>query len=451
MSGETLRTPARQHAKVDRGWPPRSLEVEVERLAESRQASTRAELVARLRVRRLEIEEAIFARICADVSDAAAREDSEYVAGLRAAVAVAVDYALTGIERGAEWSGPIPHAVLTQARRAARIGVPFDIVIRRYLLGHTLLGDFMMEEAEHEGDSSSLRTAVRDMLREQASVLDRLTVSIASEYMREVERTRRTPDQRRLELVQALLAGTRNESTELGYELDAEHLGMIVVGARAGQAVQGLAVQLKCQLLSVARDEETVWAWLGGSHRLTTADLERAISDDDLEALSLAIGEPGRGVSGWRLTHRQAQAALSVAVRRPQKIAQYADVALIAFALRDEALARSLIGIYISPLDNWRDGGAALRETLRAYFAAGHNAASTAAALGVDRRTIWYRLSKVEALLGRPLRTRLPEIEIALRLEELLEPSHSYGQPEPQGALPQRLDPVSVGDRLSQV
>ena len=46
-----------------------------------------------------------------------------------------------------------------------------------------------------------------------------------------------------------------------------------------------------------------------------------------------------------------------------------------------------------------------LRETLRAYFAAGFNAATAAAALEVDRHTVQRRLRKVEEALGRLLHT----------------------------------------------
>ncbi len=60
-----------------------------------------------------------------------------------------------------------------------------------------------------------------------------------------------------------------------------------------------------------------------------------------------------------------------------------------------------------------------LRETLRAYFAAGFNAATAAAALEVDRHTVQRRLRKVEEALGRLLHTCHAELEVALSLEEL--------------------------------
>jgi hypothetical protein len=83
----------------------------------------RAGVVARLRERRGELVQAIFARVRDGAFGAAGAQDAEYVAGLRAAVGAAVEHGLQGIERGEEEDGspptPIPVAVLEQARRAS--------------------------------------------------------------------------------------------------------------------------------------------------------------------------------------------------------------------------------------------------------------------------------------------------------------------------------------------
>jgi DNA-binding PucR family transcriptional regulator len=53
---------------------------------------------------------------------------------------------------------------------------------------------------------------------------------------------------------------------------------------------------------------------------------------------------------------------------------------------------------------------------LRAYFEAGRNVSATAAAPGVDRRTVRNRLAAIEELLGGPLNGSAADMEIALRL-----------------------------------
>ena len=389
------------------------------------QESVGAGLAERLRARRAEIEEAIFARFVDVGFDPTSGEDAEYVAGARGAVTEAVDYGLMGIEQGEEWLGSIPPAAVEQARRAARNGVSLERVLLRYNAGRTLLEDFVMQEAEH-GDFSSDRSALRYVLRTQGALLDHFTVSISHEYQQEMERRAHSPELRRTERVQRLLAGVAVEPVELDYEFDAEHLGVIAMGARAGETVRGLGARLGRELLSVSRSEETAWAWFGGQGRLPTADIERLLSEEESAGVSFAIGAPQSGIEGWRLTHRQAQAAMLVALRRPQRLTRYADVALLAAVLRDREVARSLIEIHLSPLDMQKDG-AVSRETLRAYFAAGCNAATAAAALGVDRHTVVRRLHTIETRLGRLLHTCHAELEVALRLEELGEPTGPSG------------------------
>jgi hypothetical protein len=310
--------------------------------------------------------------------------------------------------------------VVTQARLAARLGVSLDTVLRRYVVGHTLLEDCFLEEVDRSGVPGQ-RGAARQLLRAQASLLDRLLDAVSSEYRNESEREGDSPERRHAERVRGLLAGATFDTTELDYDLDRWHLGVIASGIGAVGAVRELAGAVDRRLLSVSHGEEAVWAWLGGRSSLAVTDVDRALPGEGPAGLVLAIGEPAQGIDGWRLTHRQAQAALLVALRqpKPRRLTRYADVALLALALRDEEQAKSLIEVFLSPLDSRRDGGTALRETLRAYFAAGRNASSAAAVLGVARHTIENRLRTVEQALGRSLQTCLPELEVALRLDEL--------------------------------
>jgi DNA-binding PucR family transcriptional regulator len=79
-------------------------------------------------------------------------------------------------------------------------------------------------------------------------------------------------------------------------------------------------------------------------------------------------------------------------------------------------------------LEAERDGGEVLRETLRTHLGTGGNISSSAAALGVDRRTVTRRIRTIEEKLGHSLPDRAAEVEVALRLWELEGPS-----PAPSG------------------
>jgi DNA-binding PucR family transcriptional regulator len=375
---------------------------------------TRAELVIRLRARSAELEANIIDRV-EGLVEAAEDDDPEYRAGLRATVAESVDYALLGIERGEDWQGQIPAAAAAQARRSARNGTPLDTVLRRYAAGDRLMGEFIMDEAAELPNE-----AMREVLRSQSPHVDRLMAAVAAEYMNELELMRRSPAQRNAERVQRLLAANNpTDASALDYEFDAWHLGLIVTGRRTDVAARTLAAGLGCRPLVVVRGEETAWAWLGAPRRLAVAEVERYLGAGVLGEISVAVGEPRHGLEGWRLTHYEAKAAQQVMMRRPQRLTRASEVVLLAAVLRDEMLAKSLHETYLAPLDEHGDSGPVLRETLRAYFDAGFNAATAAAALQVDRHTVQRRLRKVEEALGRLLQTCHAEVEVSLLLEEL--------------------------------
>jgi len=257
------------------------------------------------------------------------------------------------------------------------------------------------------------------MLNLQALFVERIMAAVSIEHKRELKRARHTPEQRHAELVARLLAGEQLGTAELGYDLDGWHLGVIATGIGAREALSAMARSADRQLLSVSHREETVSAWLGGKRRIEVGDLGVVVPAEQGADLALAIGEPGRGLQGWRLTHRQAQAARLVALHRPRRLTRYAEEMLLAAALRDETLANSLQEIFLAPLRSQRDGGASSLQTLREYLSSGCNASAAGSELGVNRHTVESRLNTAQQHLGRELDTCLVELEVALRLEEL--------------------------------
>jgi hypothetical protein len=380
--------------------------------------AVRASLFEQLCLQRPEIEKALVARVRNVASDRTANRDVLYEEGQRTAVVAALDYALSDIEHGEGSDTPIPSEIVAQARRAASAGVGLDIVLRRYTAGYALLGDFVMQAADR-GDLLCQGAAMRGVQRTQAALLDRLIASINDEYARELQRTGGSPEQCRAERVRQLLADDLVDTQDLGYELDAWHLGMIGTGTGAEGAIRGMASKCDCSLLCVSHDEQNVWAWLGGQRKVMAEDITSSLALRWPEGVSLAIGEPARGLGGWRQTHWQAQDALLVSLRQPRILTLYVDVALLAPWLQDEARAQWLMEMHLSPLDNYRCPGSTLRKTLRAYFAAGRNASAAALVLNVSRRTMRNRMVLIEEGLGRHFNERQAELELALRLEAL--------------------------------
>jgi hypothetical protein len=374
----------------------------------------RENLHARLCARRPEIEEAVLTRVFA-VAAPSEPLDPEYAEGLRAAVCAALDYFLTAVGLSEERFPSPPPALFAQARMAARYGVSLDTVLRRCIGGHALLADFLVEEA---GASGLGPGALRRLLRGQAVLIDRLLVALSEEYARESEGNASSAEQRVAERIKRLLAGEPLDTSDLAYDFEANHLGATAKGPGAAEAIRALAAPLDCRLLLVDHEDGTVWAWLGGRRSIDPLELQYRDVNPPPQ-VTLALGEPALGLSGWRLTHRQARAALPIALRSPQGLIRYVDVALLASVFQDDVLSTSLRELYLAPLELERDGGEAARETLRAYFATERNVSSTAAVLGVSRRTVANRLRALEERLGRPLAACAAEMEAALRLYDL--------------------------------
>lgn len=375
----------------------------------------RALVAARLRERLPEIQTAVGTRVYA-IADPHEVADPAYIEGLKAALAAAVEYRLAVLELGERRAPAVPEVLLAQARLDARDGVPLDTVLRRYFAGNSHFGDFLVEEAERAEVPAS---TLRELLREQATLGDRLLAAVSAEHAREAGNRPSSAAERRREVVKRLLAGELVGHSEIDYDFDGHHLALMAKGEGVEELMRELAGRLDRRLLAVQREEEAKWAgWLGGRNELDPAEAMRALADTAPPGVFVTVGEAGEGLPGWRFSHLQAKAALAIAERRHEPVLRYADVAVVASILRDDLVATSLRQLYLEPLARTRDNGKVARETLRAYFAAERNISSTAAALGVDRRTVRNRLRAIEAQLGRPLTGSLADLEIALRLEE---------------------------------
>jgi len=378
-------------------------------------AGQRAAVAVRMRECRPEIVQAVRERSAA-LLESVRGLDPEFMEGQREAVAAAVDYGIEAIEFGEARCRDVPAIFHAQARLTARSAVSLDMMMRRYFAGYVLLGDYLMREA----DQSSLNGAtLQFIMRDTAAVFDRLISTIAEEYQREARGLVSSPDERMAARVRALLKGELLDATGIDYEFDAWHLGALAGGSEGPEALRKLAKDLDRRLLSTQSDEGTRWAWLGGRSSFDPDDLDAALSSLGTGDFYLALGEPARGLEGWRLTHRQAQAVLPIVRRSGTSHLRYADGALLASLLQDDLLATSLRERYLSPLASERDGGVSLRETLRAYFAANRNASSAAAALGVSRHTVANRLRIVEERVGRSMTSAGAEVEAAIRLHDL--------------------------------
>ncbi|MFZ0040012.1 MAG: helix-turn-helix domain-containing protein, partial [Solirubrobacteraceae bacterium] len=239
------------------------------------------------------------------------------------------------------------------------------------------------------------------------------------EYTAVAELPMRRAEQRRVQLVVRLLEGGRTDREELGYDPEQWHLGVIVSDASLEQAVARIAARAHAEVLTVAAETSTLWMWIGASSS-PVAIRDELAAQDPAGAATLAIGEPEAGVAGFRQTYRQAQVAAAIGDRLGRSVTRYADVALEDLAATNRERAAEFLDRELGPLGADTREAKTLRETLVAYFTCSQRASSAAAQLGVHERTIGNRLRRVEQLTGQPALARALELQVALRLHDLI-------------------------------
>jgi hypothetical protein len=368
---------------------------------------------ARLQRRRPEIEREILSRINA-VSGPIEDLAPEYVDSLRAAVAAALDFGLAAIECGEEQAPLIPATLLTHARVAARNGISLAAMQSRYIAGHGLLSDYLMREAEKDFAGGAV---LMRLMRTQTALLDHGLTVIGEEHAREERSQVHTPEQRRVQCIQRLLNGEQLDTTSFAYDFDVHHLGIVAVGPESAQTVRDITEDLDYRRLLVPRPENMVWAWLGAHRQIDPARIASLVSE--APRMIVAIGEPNLGITGWRLTHRQARAALPLAQCRQSGMARYAEDAVLAASTKDDLLVTSLHQIFLAPLERDGQRGVKLLETLQMYFYTQRSISATASLLKLSQPTVRKRLRTIEDRLERSIGAASPELEVALRLRDL--------------------------------
>jgi hypothetical protein len=165
------------------------------------------------------------------------------------------------------------------------------------------------------------------------------------------------------------------------------------------------------------------------------AELDRALGEIAGGDAWVAVDGPvAPGLSGIPSSFAAAAWSLSVAERLGihGRRLEAGELLLERAMLADEPLLRNAVDEELGPILRAPRNGHLLLVTLEAYLASGQNVRATARVLGVAPRTVTYRLSRIEGLLGRrldpPLRLRLGAAIFARRLfhqDPALEPELS--------------------------
>jgi hypothetical protein len=315
---------------------------------------------------------------------------------------------------------PPPSEAVEEARVTARAGVPLESLIHTYRVGHAVVWEQAIDRLEEMAFDPPTKHAARAIgSRYLFEYVDAISLLITKEYMAERDRIMRTGIQRRVQLVRDVLAGATVGAPDLGYDLDAEHVALVVDGPDADAYLEELRKATRRSMLTVAVSDDVVWAWLG-SRTVLAADFWKKVAEmPPPGGTTVAFGAPCWGADGFREGHAQAQAAHGVALRTAQPLVRYSDVALEATLMSDGDAARRFVAHELGPLAGDDERAASHRATLEAYLGTGMNASAASAMLKVSDRTIAYRIRRAEEILGCTVTSRSAELAAALRLRRI--------------------------------
>jgi DNA-binding PucR family transcriptional regulator len=362
--------------------------------------------------------------------------DEAVVGRLRASIESNVSQLLHLMEQSVDLHLVEPPAGALQfAQRLAQRGVPLSALWRAYHLCNARFFLICLHELARHGDTVA-------GLEEQATALstlfnayvDHVCERIGTTYDMERERWLRQQDavrtERLAELLEGRVGGAAEVEAALGYRLTGRHLGVILwdTGAAADvtdlvrlqRLVTSYADRLGCreQPLVVPRDQSTVWAWLSVPARAAVdyaAVLEQLLGSASTGRA--ALGDPGAGVEGFVRSHRHAAVAQSVAQAAggvTPAVIPYTAVAGLSFLCQDLDRAREWVRETLGALAVDDEAHARLRESVSAFLDTGGSLSAAAERLGCHKNTVHHRIRRAEEELGRDVRERRVDLELAL-------------------------------------
>jgi hypothetical protein len=393
------------------------------------------ELAAELLTKTPELARGMADHLYATIPELAATEDGELMTDLLASAEANLRQVLWVLKRGAAVDEVrMPPEAAAFMRANVRRGIPLPAELRAYRLGHAWLWDrWARALQERIADPDELLAAQETSSACIFAYVDRVSDELVEEYGTERERMMRGAAQLRADTVRAILAREPlDEETlpgRLGYDVRRTHVAMRVSsGTSEIRGLERAAREAAAALapgdpLVVPSGAASLDVWAGAYEPLDTGALERY---EPPQGVRVAFGRPGRGLDGFRRSHREAvQAArvASLAGSEDGAVVDYAQVELVSLLACDLPRAREFVASRLGPLAAPGEPTQRLRETLRVFLAMGGRSARAAKELYVHQNTVAYRIKRAEELLGRRVTEDPVELICALALADTLGPA----------------------------
>jgi sugar diacid utilization regulator len=327
-----------------------------------------------------------------------------------------------------------PPALADLARTLARRGLDITFLMKLTRYGQAVFWPAIMETAERAIDDPSARMrALTTAFERLGKYVEGVLGGAVEIFQQERDLRMRGAHARRHEMIESLISGEEvavdSVSRALGYELRRLHTALALWDSgpvhdaldRLESLARELAGALGAQrVLSTPSGSRGLWAWLVTD---VAPGLEQRVAISRLEiapGLGAAVGQPGRGLAGFRRSHEEALAAQRIALARDDQraVTWYADVEIASLLARDARGARALVARELDGLSAVDPNSEKLRRTALAYLRCGGSATAAGRELGVHTNTVRYRIEQAEEALGRSLQGQQLPLQLALMLVE---------------------------------
>lgn len=326
----------------------------------------------------------------------------------------------------------LPAATVAFAEAGVHRQVPPSQLVRAYRLGHEYIWQWCFERiALRCDDTAALRIATELFTSWTFAYADAAITRVEEAVEAERERWLRSALAARGATITAIISGEeRNQdraSGRLRYALGHDHLGLAAaVHTLAGNAdPQELLSQAVTRLAAIVNADAhlthptgvtTCVAWISRAHAFTGQDTA-SLTDCQLPGLRIGVGEPGRGLEGFRRSSVEAGHARRVAAAANLvAVALYRDLAVPALASVDSELAGTFVHRVLGPLASNDDGAQRAAQALTIYLDENRSRTKAAARLHVHPNTVTYRVRQAEQILGRRLDAASLDLRVALAL-----------------------------------
>jgi len=307
--------------------------------------------------------------------------------------------------------------VVAAARDGASIATPVvdgvTTTTVRVTGGDSYYGELQVHANEHV-DDGGLR------LLERSAMTLALIEAVDSQV---AEAERRSTDEFLERLVSRRLVAddaTRRQAMSVGLDLSREHLVLVT------QQDEADAEQVRRWARAIATTHGgVVGSVIGLVVAIVAADVE-ALRASESPGEAVGMAGPASGLTDLATAFDDARGCLRAlqALGHRDRVAAAEDLGPFRYLLSSagRADAQRFVELTIGPLlEHDARRGTSMVETLRCYLANGQRHADTARVLGIHPNTLYQRLSRLDAILGKGWLhdSRRVDIELALRIQSI--------------------------------